>query len=98
MKTWRKLLGNERGVALPLAMILLVVLTMLALTFISLGSVDISGTNTSMAAIAAEAFGVPMDKVRVVNGDSESAPYSGAAGGSSWLAADGGGVGTLGGG
>ena len=40
MKTWRKLLGNERGVALPLAMILLVVLTMLALTFISLGSVE----------------------------------------------------------
>jgi hypothetical protein len=40
MKTWRKLLGNERGVALPLAMILLVVLTMLTLTFMSLGSVE----------------------------------------------------------
>jgi hypothetical protein len=40
MTTWRKLLGNERGVALPLAMILLVVLTMLTLTFMSLGSVE----------------------------------------------------------
>jgi CO/xanthine dehydrogenase Mo-binding subunit len=49
---------------------------------ISLGSVDISGTNTTMAAIAAEAFGVPMDKVRIVNGDSDSAPYAGASGGS----------------
>jgi Tfp pilus assembly protein PilX len=40
MTTWRKLLGTERGVALPLAMILLVVLTMLTLTFMSLGSVE----------------------------------------------------------
>lgn len=40
MTNWRKMLGNERGVALPLAMILLVVLTMLALTFMSLGSVE----------------------------------------------------------
>jgi len=40
MKAWRKLLGNERGVALPLAMILLVVLTMLTLTFMSLGAVE----------------------------------------------------------
>jgi Tfp pilus assembly protein PilX len=40
MKTWRKLLGNERGVALPLAMIMLVVLTMLTLTFLSLGAVE----------------------------------------------------------
>ena len=40
MKTWRKLLGDERGVALPLAMIMLVVLTMLTLTFLSLGAVE----------------------------------------------------------
>jgi Tfp pilus assembly protein PilX len=40
MNTWRKLLGDERGVALPLAMILLMVLTMLTLTFMSLGSVE----------------------------------------------------------
>lgn len=40
MKKWRRLLGNERGVALPLAMILLVVLTMLTLTFMSLGAVE----------------------------------------------------------
>lgn len=40
MKTWRRLLGNERGVALPLAMILLMVLTMLTITFMSLGAVE----------------------------------------------------------
>lgn len=34
------LMRNERGVALPLAMIMLVVLTMLAITFMSLGSVE----------------------------------------------------------
>ena len=35
-----KLLRNERGVALPLAMILLMILTMLTLTFMSLGTVE----------------------------------------------------------
>jgi Tfp pilus assembly protein PilX len=40
MNTWRKLLGNERGVVLPLAMIMLVVLTMLTITFMSLGAVE----------------------------------------------------------
>jgi Tfp pilus assembly protein PilX len=40
MTTWRNLLGNERGVALPLAMIMLVILTMLTLTFMSLGAVE----------------------------------------------------------
>jgi Tfp pilus assembly protein PilX len=33
-------LGNERGVALPLAMILLMVLTLLTITFMSLGAVE----------------------------------------------------------
>ncbi|MEX2223779.1 MAG: PilX N-terminal domain-containing pilus assembly protein [Candidatus Rokuibacteriota bacterium] len=40
MTKWRRLLGNERGVALPLAMILLLVLTMLTITFMSLGAVE----------------------------------------------------------
>jgi len=40
MSKWRRLLGNERGVALPLAMILLMVLTMLTITFMSLGAVE----------------------------------------------------------
>jgi CO/xanthine dehydrogenase Mo-binding subunit len=46
------------------------------------GSVDLSGTNTGFAQIAADAFGLPTDAVRVVNADSESAPYAGASGGS----------------
>ncbi len=49
---------------------------------IIVGSVDMSGTNTGFAQIAAEAFGVPAEDVRVVNGDSETAPYAGASGGS----------------
>ncbi len=40
MSEWRRLLGSERGVALPLAMILLLVLTMLTITFMSLGAVE----------------------------------------------------------
>ena len=40
MNAMWSLMRNERGVALPLAMILLMVLTMLAITFMSLGSVE----------------------------------------------------------
>jgi CO/xanthine dehydrogenase Mo-binding subunit len=41
-----------------------------------------SGTNTALAQIAAEASGLPLDDVMVVNADSETAPYAGASGGS----------------
>jgi CO/xanthine dehydrogenase Mo-binding subunit len=47
-----------------------------------LGSVDISGTDTTLAMIAAETFGVPVERVRVDTGDSATAPYAGMAGGS----------------
>jgi CO/xanthine dehydrogenase Mo-binding subunit len=47
-----------------------------------LGSNDISGTDTSLAMIAAETFGVPVERVRVDHGDSANAPYAGMAGGS----------------
>jgi hypothetical protein len=40
MSGWVKVLRGERGVALPLAMILLMVLTLLTITFMSLGSVE----------------------------------------------------------
>lgn len=46
------------------------------------GSVDISGTNTGLALVAAETFGMPLERVRVFNADSDSAPFSGMAGGS----------------
>jgi len=46
------------------------------------GSVDLSGTNTGLTQIAAEAFGAGLDQVQVVNADTESAPYAGATGGS----------------
>jgi CO/xanthine dehydrogenase Mo-binding subunit len=46
------------------------------------GSVDLSGTNTGLTQIAAEAFGAALEQVQVVNADTESAPYAGATGGS----------------
>lgn len=46
------------------------------------GTVDMSGTNTALAQIAAEAFGVPVERVQVTNTDTDAAPYAGASGGS----------------
>jgi CO/xanthine dehydrogenase Mo-binding subunit len=46
------------------------------------GSVDIAGTNTGLALMAAEALGVERDRIRIVNADSDSAPYAGMSGGS----------------
>ena len=49
---------------------------------VHVGSVDLTGTSTGFAMLAAEAFGVTPEQVRVVNDDTASAPYAGAAGGS----------------
>jgi CO/xanthine dehydrogenase Mo-binding subunit len=46
------------------------------------GHQDISGTDTTMAMIAAETFGVSVDQVRIEKGDTRTAPYAGMAGGS----------------
>ncbi|MBV8430186.1 MAG: xanthine dehydrogenase family protein, partial [Solirubrobacterales bacterium] len=46
------------------------------------GTADISGVESGFAYIAAEAFGVRPDQVRVVYADTSSAPYSGTSGGS----------------
>ena len=46
------------------------------------GSVDISGSDTSLAAIAAEALGIPMERVIVPKRDTDLAPYTGQSGGS----------------
>ena len=43
---------------------------------VMVGSPDISGTSTGLAMIAAEAFGVTPDRVRVEVGDTVSAPFS----------------------
>jgi CO/xanthine dehydrogenase Mo-binding subunit len=47
-----------------------------------IGSADISGTNTTLAMIAAETFGVSPERVRVEAGDTMTAPYAGMAAGS----------------
>jgi CO/xanthine dehydrogenase Mo-binding subunit len=49
---------------------------------ILVGSPDISGTATGLALIAAEAFGISADKVRVEVGDTGAAPFSTSASGS----------------
>jgi CO/xanthine dehydrogenase Mo-binding subunit len=46
------------------------------------GAADMTGVETGFAAIAAEAFGVDVGRVRVVNADTSSAPYAGTSGGS----------------
>ncbi|HEX4215118.1 MAG TPA: xanthine dehydrogenase family protein molybdopterin-binding subunit [Candidatus Dormibacteraeota bacterium] len=49
---------------------------------VQLGHQDISGTDTTMAMIAAETMGVPLDRVRIEKGDSATSPHAGMAGGS----------------
>jgi CO/xanthine dehydrogenase Mo-binding subunit len=46
------------------------------------GSSDISGTKTGFGLLAADAFGLDPEKVNVSTGDTDTAPYAGAAGGS----------------
>ncbi len=49
---------------------------------VQLGSTDITGTNTVMAMLAAETFGIDIDQVRIESADTGSAPYAGMSGGS----------------
>jgi CO/xanthine dehydrogenase Mo-binding subunit len=46
------------------------------------GAADMTGVESGFATIAAEAFGVDVARVRVVNADTSSAPYAGTSGGS----------------
>jgi len=52
------------------------------LFYLHVGSVDITGTNVSLRRIAAQELGVDPADVRVINGDSSTAPQSGPSGGS----------------
>lgn len=49
---------------------------------VHVGSVDLTGTPTGLAIIAAEAFGINPDKVHVTVGDTSTASFAGATGGS----------------
>jgi CO/xanthine dehydrogenase Mo-binding subunit len=51
------------------------------MTFI-VGSVDLTGSDTSLALIAAEALGMPVDSVNVAHDNTDTMPYSGGTGGS----------------
>jgi CO/xanthine dehydrogenase Mo-binding subunit len=46
------------------------------------GYVDMTGTDTGVAAVAAELLGAPPESVRVVSADTDSAPHAGVSGGS----------------
>jgi CO/xanthine dehydrogenase Mo-binding subunit len=49
---------------------------------LQVGYVDLTGTDTTMAMLAADAFGVDVDQVRVELGDTGLAPFGGSSGGS----------------
>ncbi|MFW6075128.1 MAG: xanthine dehydrogenase family protein molybdopterin-binding subunit [Chloroflexota bacterium] len=49
---------------------------------LQVGHSDITGTNTTFAMLVADVFGTDLDKVKVQNADTDSAPYAGMAGGS----------------
>lgn len=49
---------------------------------VTVGSADITGTNTSFAQIAAEVLNVPLQMVNVTTGDTRTAPYAGMSAGS----------------
>jgi xanthine dehydrogenase molybdenum-binding subunit len=49
---------------------------------VTLGTVDISGTRTTMAQVAAEEFGLSVEDVHVTTGDTKSVGYSDTTGGS----------------
>ena len=49
---------------------------------INVGAVDLTGQTTTFALIAAEAFGIDPSMVRIVTGDTETAPHSPGSGGS----------------
>jgi CO/xanthine dehydrogenase Mo-binding subunit len=49
---------------------------------VHVGSVDISGVNTSFVLVAAEILGVSPDAVEIVQGDTDNGPYAGPSGGS----------------
>jgi CO/xanthine dehydrogenase Mo-binding subunit len=46
------------------------------------GAVDIAGTNMGLALIAAEAYGVDIERVRIVTGDTDTSPLTGLSAGS----------------
>ena len=47
-----------------------------------LGSVDLTGTNTTFAQIAAETFGVGMEEIEITTAPTDAAPFAGGTGGS----------------
>jgi CO/xanthine dehydrogenase Mo-binding subunit len=47
-----------------------------------IGTVDVSGATTGLAMIAADAFGIPADRVRIRTGDTDAAPFGPLAAGS----------------
>lgn len=46
------------------------------------GSVDLTGSDTSMSLIAAQALGIPVDAIQTVHDNTDTMPYSGGTGGS----------------
>lgn len=52
------------------------------LLHVQVGSIDLTGTMNGFKLMAAEAFGIEPDRVKIVQEDTDNAPFSGASGGS----------------
>ncbi|MCS7171906.1 MAG: xanthine dehydrogenase family protein molybdopterin-binding subunit [Armatimonadetes bacterium] len=52
---------------------------------VHVGAVDLQGTHTALGQLVAEILGVPPERVRIVQGDTDHAPYAGASAGSKVL-------------
>lgn len=49
---------------------------------VRIGSIDLTGTTTTMANVAAEVLGIRPDMIRIIASDTEQSPYAGSTGGS----------------
>jgi len=49
------------------------------------GAIDVTGTSTTFAQIAADVLGLPVDKIQVITSDTDTAPYAGMSAGSKTL-------------
>lgn len=47
-----------------------------------IGAVDLTGTATGFAQVAAEVLGIPVEQIRVITGDTDQSPYAGMSAGS----------------
>lgn len=89
-RAWQASRGEHEGVGLAIGGWLMAIEPSAASCMLNadgtlnvlVGSVDLTGTTTGFAQLAAEVFGMPMERIRITTGDSQTAPFAGGTGGS----------------